>query len=211
MKKTHIFILTVILTFLGFLGGNITGMIITLRNIEPQDENLEEINVVITSQTIIERIQHRAFLVTNSIISQEETQIVVDYNSDWSNFWWGKELTATANVQTDIGLDLTKLLEEDIAINHEEKTITITLPDPEVFNSSVVGDIDTTSSLGVFKKLFPDDPNDDYNLAKQQLTDQARAGVGGNEEYLASSKEAGANSISFLLDSFEYEIVFESE
>ena len=207
MKKNYLLVLTIILTFLGFICGIFAGVTVTLQNVkdDPKNEN----NIIVSSDTIIEKLQKRSFLVTNSITTLQKSSIKIENNSSWSNFFWGKEINAEGNVQVDLGVDLSNIQSEDIKIDHDKKTIIVSIPRAQIYNTTVMGDIDTTRDQGILTKLLKNDPQGDYNLAKEKLTQDSRRAVESNAEYFNTAEESASQTIKALLDQFGYDVTIE--
>ncbi|MCA9384052.1 DUF4230 domain-containing protein [Candidatus Dojkabacteria bacterium] len=174
----------------------------------PESEPEEPVDQVqITSETVVNKINDEAFLVTKTVFVDQEAQLVIDNGSGWSNFWWGQTIDAEALVRIDVGVDLSKITEEDIEINQEEQTITITIPDAEVLDSSIYGDIDVITDNGVLRTLFANDPNDDHNLATNELINLSTKVVIEDAELLNEAKIDSRNILQLVLSDLGYEVI----
>jgi len=174
----------------------------------PESEPEEPVDQVqITSETVVNKINDEAFLVTKTVFVDQEAQLVIDNGSGWSNFWWGQTIDAEALVRIDVGVDLSKITEEDIEINQEEQTITITIPDAEVLDSSIYGDIDVITDNGVLRTLFANDPNDDHNLATNELINLSTKVVTEDAELLNEAKIDSRNILQLVLSDLGYEVI----
>jgi len=200
--KTKQFFLTITISLItGFLAGNISGLIIGTKI---NKENTNE--TTIESTLILERLKEQSFLITRSVISNEEVTITIDQSSPWSNFWWGHEITAKGLIQTDIGTDLSKISENNIDFNHSNKTISISLPDPEIYNTSLKGDIEVTTKSGLLKKLLSSDSNEDYNLALNELSSQAEASINSNQDLFNEASDESIIILNYLFQDTGYTI-----
>ncbi len=201
MKTKQFFLTITISVIIGFLAGNISGLIIGLKiNQEKED------SAIIESTLVLERLKEQSFLVTRSIITDEEVTINIDQGSTWSNFWWGHEITANGQIQTDIGIDLIKLEDTDIQVNDNDKEIIISLPEPTIYNSSLKGDIEVTTQSGVLKKLLASDSNEDYNLALEELISQSENAISNNQYLFDESYEETIKILQYIFNDTGYTI-----
>ncbi|MBN1374285.1 DUF4230 domain-containing protein [Candidatus Dojkabacteria bacterium] len=160
----------------------------------------------VTALSIIERVSTKGILVTKSLYIEEEITIKIDQGSAWSNFWWGHQVVATAPMRIDLGIDLSKLTEDNIAVDNTEKTIIIDFPDVEISSISLDGDIEVERESGIFYKLFEADDNADYNLALTELTNQSRATAEANTELYQETKDAVVELLNFLYSETGYTV-----
>jgi len=109
-------------------------------------------------------------------------------------------------MQTDIGIDFANIDEEAISIDNDKKMITIRLPDPEIYNSSLIGDIEVETSSLIFKKLFDSDNDKDYNLALAQLEKQTNENISKNDEILDTSKPQAIELLNYIFKDTGYSI-----
>lgn len=203
MKTKQILLTMIIALTFGFLVGTIIGIIIGVQISKKAQTSEKE---VITSTVVLERIQNQAFLVTRTVITDQDTEITIDQGSAWSNFWWGHEITAEGKVQVDVGLDLSSLSEEDIQVDDANKTIKINLPDAEIYGSSLEGEIDVTTKSGILKKLLATDTNEDYNLAMTELTSQAEEAIAQDEELLEEAQSSALSILQVILKDTGYSV-----
>lgn len=198
------FVRYLIIALLFLLIGVIVGLGGGVRFLCPK---YDQEQITITPQTIMQELADQSFLITKSVILLEEVEIDVDKGSDWSNFWWGHEITASAPVTVDLGIDLNKLSSNDISVNQTNKTITFYLPPAEIYNSSLAGDIEVSTKSGILKKLLDSDDNEDYNLALKELTQQAEKAVKDNDHLLEVAQEDAQKTFEMLLKDLEYTIM----
>jgi len=161
---------------------------------------------IVTSQTILERITDQYFVVTKTAYIDQETSIVVDRGSTWSNFWWGETLKADAVVRVDIGVDLTGLSQEDIRVDSGAGIVSITLPEATVLDASLFGDIEVTTHKGVLSRLVENDPNADHNLAAKRLITSAREGVEQDERLFNEAQENSVKLLRLIVGDFGYNL-----
>jgi len=164
--------------------------------------------VEITSQEILERISDKYFVVTKSLLLDEETEIEIDQGSKWSNILWGQKITANSKINVDVGVDLKQLTQESIDINNFTKKISIKIPHAEILNSSIEGKFDIESKDGILKKLFEDTTNDDYNEAVKIMKEQAEKKVMENHEVLKEAETSSLKLLELILDNLGYELTF---
>lgn len=203
MKTQQILLTLIIALAFGFLIGAITGLIIGVQISKNSQGNEKE---EITSTIVIERIQNQAFLITRTVITDQDTKIKIDQGSAWSNFWWGHEITAEGTVQVDVGLDLSGLTEEDIQVDDTSKVIKINLPKAEVYDSSLEGEIDVTTKSGILKKLLTTDTNEDYNLAMALLTTQAEESVSQDDKLLEEAQSSALSTLEAIFKDTGYTV-----
>jgi len=151
--------------------------------------------VEITSQTIIDKITSQSFMVTKTVQINQDSEIIINKGSDWSNFLWGQTIEAEALVRADVGVDYSKISSNNISVDSDNKIITIDVPAAEMLDISIKGDIKVTSTSGVLKLLLQNDPNADHNLASGQLIKDAEKSILTDQEIM---NDARNNSIEFL-------------
>lgn len=200
--KSILITLLISLTF-GFLLGTVAGIVIGVKITKTKPSNEKE---VITSTIVLERMKDRAFLITRSLISEQETTITIDQGSAWSNFWWGHEVTASGLIQVDIGVDFSKIKEEDIRIDEQNKIIYINVPQAEVYDSSPKSDLEVKTKSGILKKLLKSDSNEDFNLALEALTNQAKVAAEKDESLLKESQELALDTIQVFFNDTGYTV-----
>ncbi len=184
---------------IGFCGGIVAGVIIGVKVNRPNTKK-----EIITTATVLEKIKDQSFLITRAVIVNQDANIKIDHGSAWSNWFWGHEIKAEGLIQIDLGVDFTKIKEDDIKIDYEKKTIWINLPDSEIYNTSLKGPINVSTKSGIFKTLFESDKNEDYNLALNELKIQAEKTVKSDTNILEESKTAAYQTISILIKDFGY-------
>lgn len=185
------------------LVGLVIGLIIGWFIYAPKNE----ITKVITSQTILERVAQKGFLVTRSVLVNQKAETKIDQGSDWSNFWWGYEVSAEALMKADVGVDLAALEERDIVISSTEKTICVVYPQAEISSISLEGTIQVQTKTGLLKRILDNNTERDYNLALTQLKEQTSKAVISNNELLSQARNGADVALGFLLDSTGYKMV----
>jgi uncharacterized protein DUF4230 len=125
----------------------------------------------VTSQVILESLQSRGFLVTETVLADQKVVIENKTGSIWKDFILGQKITASAIMKTSLGVDLDKLSEKDIVI--KGKKAVITLPQVELQSVELSSDINLDNSQGIIKRIFDND--DGYNQALVQLRKDAES------------------------------------
>lgn len=202
MKIKEFFLTAMISALIGLLAGITIGIIVGIRIEKNENEEQE----VITSTVVLDRIKDQSFLVTRTVVTDQKATIKIDQGSDWSNFWWGHEITAEGLMQVDVGVDLTKIGENDIIVNNSAKTISIKLPESEIYDSSLKGEIQVTTKSGILKKLLASDNNEDYNLALSELTKSAKESIEGNSELLEEAQMSALSTLEVILKDTDYKV-----
>lgn len=173
------------------------------RYVFPDDSRAEE---RVSSNTLVKEVTAQGFLVTQTIVAEQKVSYTVDNGSDWSNFWWGHEVTARATMQTTYGVDLGKLKESDIYVNDANKTVCFAYPANEIKSIALAGEIEVATKSGIFKKLFSSDTNGDYNRAFELLRNEAQRSVGLIESLPKDSYAQADKTLSLLLVKTGYEV-----
>lgn len=189
-----------------FLIGTLLGVILGLA-LGIKLTNDKHSSTIVEKETILERISSQSFLVTKNVLTTQNVKITVDEGSSWSNFWWGHEITASALVDTGIGVDLKKITSDDITVDKNKKTITINLPESEIYQTNLSGDIEVRTESGILKILFDSDTNEDYNLALSELNSQAENAVSGNDEIMTEARTEAVNSLKMLFSDTDYTLL----
>ncbi|MBN1915462.1 DUF4230 domain-containing protein [Candidatus Dojkabacteria bacterium] len=196
LNQTLLLIITVILT----ISTLFFGILFFINN----GKNREEINV--TSRTIIERITDQYFIVTKTMVVDQESTINVNQGSSWSNFFWGQTIEAKGLIRIDIGVDLKDIPEKDIQINEADKTVIIKLPDATILDASQFGDIEVKSSKGVLKFLLDNDPNQDHNEALKQLTEDAKTAALSDQKVFDEARTSSIKLIEIIVKDLGYTV-----
>jgi hypothetical protein len=168
----------------------------------------------IDSTVILDKIADNLFLVTKTAYLNQEVTITISSESKWNNLLWGQEINARGLIRNDIGIDVSLLDEEDITINHESKTIQITLPEATILDSSLFGELKIESKKGVFKNIedfFRSDKSQDYNLAVEELLAKAQEAINQDQQLLEEAKDDSQTFIKYLLEETGYSVIISSK
>lgn len=200
MKIKQFFLITFISVFIGFLLGTIFGIVIGTKI---NSDNRREL---VSSTVVLDKLHEQSFLVTRTLVTDQEMTIEIDYDSPWSQFFWGHQVTANGIMQVDLGVDLSKLGEDDIEVDHDSKTIKISLPDTEVYETSLEGPIEVSTKSGIFKKLFDSNDNEDYNLALSELKKQAETSTTEDEELMSEAQSSALSTLQAIFKDTGYTV-----
>lgn len=203
--KTFLYLLLIIIILIisSFFYGRYLGM---------EKNKLSEKEI--TSQIVLDRIKDQYFLVTKTMFYNDKIDIVATQNSGWKDFLWGEEITAYGIVRVDIGVDINKMNLSDIDVDAKQKTIKIILPQAEILDSSLDGDLDISTKKGIFNNigsLFSSDDGEDYNMAVRELIQNAEYNAASNEEVNKEARNAAAQLIELIMNGLkiDYDIVVE--
>ena len=180
------------------------------------EENDQEVNVNIDKTVLVERVQELSRLQTTAQTYQRDVEITVDLG-DFSLFntrlLENKRTQKVAITGTVFaGIDLDKLTDEDIEV--VDGSIKILLPEPEVFNASLIEDKTTIlkDDLTLLFKLQDFVNNDsrrevNETLQRQVITqsNQAMVDAACTDDILVTAGENGVQSITALLADLDYE------
>jgi len=145
-------------------------------------------------QTILTALKDQGFLVTQSIISTQEATIERSTGSALKDFFVGQTIRARGTMETNLGVDLSQLSEEDVQVDGSQ--VTVLVPAAELFNTRLMGDIEVENSQGIIKRVFQ--PDDGYNAALAELTSLAE-GVAKDESILTNAQERSKEEIQRLV------------
>ncbi len=148
----------------------------------------------VTSQVILSALRDRGFLVTQSYVFNEVINITTDSESFWRKILWGQAIKAYGVVEVNLGVDLAELGEEDVKV--ETDKVTVAIPNVEIFNSRVVGEINLENKQGILKKIFENDAG--YNQAVAEMIKQAEANTT-TPEMLANANQKAREEIKRLV------------
>jgi hypothetical protein len=195
-----------IIIFIIFIGGFALGLS-TYYFIAVRNNHKSKPEVEITRDTIVHRVSEQGFLVTRVAVLDQEVEIKVNDDSSWSKFWWGHEVTAEAQMQVDMGVDLSNISKKEIQINEETKEIQIDIPEAEIYNISLKDeDIEIATKSGVLKKIFDNNKEEDFNLALQELEESTLENISSNEEMLNEAQKSAKEIIKTLFTDTNYTV-----
>jgi hypothetical protein len=195
---------TLLLSFLfisGFFLGLLSYYLISNRT------NTDDTQFNINRSAIVERVSEQGFLVTRTAIIDQTVTIEADEGSAWSNFWWGHEINAEAQMQIDIGIDLAKITDDDIEIDRDKKLISISTPQSEIYNTSLYGEeISLSTKSGILKKLLDSDKEEDFNLALEQLEKATTEDVRSQTEIFEQAEQSAQNILQSIFNDTDYKV-----
>jgi hypothetical protein len=164
----------------------------------------------INSRIILEQITEKYFLVTKTYFMHEEILISIESGSDWENFLWGKQITGTGLVRVDYGVDLSNLNEENIRVNHLNKTVSIDIPTSTILDASIYGDIEYETEKGLFvsiEELFRNDKSGDYNTLTNGLIQQGIESIEFDPDIQLEAEEDAREFLRLIVSQFGYVLV----
>ncbi len=173
---------------------------------------LNEKTLNVSSQLILEQITSQYFLVTRTIFVNSKAEIETPPNNDWTDLFLGKKITVRGIIRLDVGVDMNKLSEQNIAVDNRRKTVTISLPPAEILDSSLSGDLDFDEDKQIIEKLkgvFKDTTNEDYNLALTTLIDNAKSSAINDETLFSEARADSLKLVTLIVDSMlnDYEVI----
>lgn len=120
----------------------------------------------VTAQAILTALRDQGFLVTQTYVFNEPVTIDKNTGSVLKDFFFGQTITARGVMETNLGIDLSKITAEDISVN--DNTVVIYIPRAQLFNARLVGPLDVENTRGILKRLLYSD--DGYNESLAELT-----------------------------------------
>ena len=156
--------------------------------------NKNAVDKKISSQTILESLRERGFLVTQTNTVNQSVKIAVKQETFWDRLLWGQVITAYGVVEVNSGVDLAKLKEENINVSGDK--VVVEIPQVEIFNSRMVGDISLENKQGILKRVFESDSG--YNQAMTELVKKAEESIASVEQKEAANAKA-AQEITRLM------------
>lgn len=174
-----------------------------------KENEIENQAIEISSQIIVDRITDQYFTVTKTVYTNQDIEISIEDESDWSDIFWKDVLTSSALIRSDIGVDMTMLTVGDISIDEESKIITLEIPKAEIFDTSIEGDISLKSEQGLItaiEQLFEDE-SDDYNLVTETLILATEAAILADEQLLEEARSSSVSIIENILGELGYQVV----
>lgn len=125
----------------------------------------------VNAQMILTALHDRGFLVTQTYVFDTPVTIERSSGNAFKDFFFGQTIEARGTMEVNMGIDLAKVKEEDVGIDPNAGTVTITLPGASLFNVRLVGPIELKNRQGILKKLI--DSDDGYNDALALLSKTA--------------------------------------
>lgn len=141
----------------------------------------------VDSQIILTALQERGFLVTKTLVSTVSATIKTDEVGFLKKLLWGQEVKASGVVEINLGVDLKNLSSDDIEISGN--TVKVVMPQAEIFNSRLVGDVNVENKQGILKRFLEND--DGYNQAMEELLNQAEKSLVSEGVLQSATDKAG--------------------
>lgn len=195
MKKLYSILVLIVLIFIGglFLG----------YKLSPEKE------ISITAESILRSLQSEGFLVTQTYIFHERTEIDKSTGSSFKDLFWKQNITAAANMKVSAGTNMEELTKKNV--NVKRNSIEVSIPEIETYSVEILGDVTLHNSQGILKKIF--DSEDGYNESIAQLKKQALNAVENDEfkDEARSSAQKEIAKIIRLLGESEREVIIKFE
>lgn len=119
----------------------------------------------VTSQAILTTLRDRGFLVTQTYIFNEPIMIQKQSGQLIRDFFLGQKITARGAMEVNLGIDLSRVMPEDIEVSQD--AIRIAIPNATLFNVRLIGPLDIQNEQGLLKRILQNDPG--YNEAQSEL------------------------------------------
>ncbi len=191
--------LLLMLSFIGLICA--VSVSIILNAIRPQNQ--------ITSDVVIDRVTSQLFLVTRTVYSDQELQIKIDRASEWNEFLWGKEISASGRVRVDLGVDLQGITNQDVRVDNTLKQIYIKAPAASILDASLQSKLTVTTGGSILTQIFDRNTNADYKMAVDELVSAAERAGRSDTTLLAETKTAAGEYLSLLFASSGYRVTLE--
>lgn len=160
----------------------------------------------VNSTVILDRIQDNYFVVTKTVFAEEDTTIEIGQDSRWNNLLWGHTIEAEGTMRMDVGVDMNEFNTNNIKVDEATKKITINIPDAEILNTSLFGEMQIETQSGILKQLFENDKSADFNLALEQLREKAEASLSERPEIFEEAKSDSINLITLIVGNLGYQV-----
>ena len=148
----------------------------------------------VNASVILTALHDQGFLVTQTYVFNEPVTIERSTGSVIKDIFFGQTITARGTMEVNLGVDLSSVGENDVAIEGER--VSITIPGAKLFNSRLIGPIEVRNQQGLLKRLLQND--DGYNAALAELSKQAEAAAK-SPELLERANKAAREELSRLL------------
>ncbi|MEI6529011.1 MAG: DUF4230 domain-containing protein [Candidatus Falkowbacteria bacterium] len=172
------------------------------RYLGQKNVSLEAQKPTINSQTVLERITSQYFLVTKTVFVNSKAEIETPKNNNWTDIFTGKKITVDGLIRVDVGVEMKNMRPENIVVDSEQKTVTISLPHAEILDASLSGELNIDEDKAITEKLkdvFKNTQNDDYNLALQTLIDSAKSQVTADENIFNSARSDSLKLVELIV------------
>lgn len=166
----------------------------------------------VSSQTILDKITDQYFLVTKTVFVNSRAEIETPKSDNWADLFTGKKITVNGLVRIDVGLEMKNMRAENIKVNSRDKVVEISLPQAEILDASLSGELDISLDKAVVERLkdiFKNTQNDDYNLAMITLIDSAKKQVIANEDIFNQARLDSLRLVELIVSEMldDYQVV----
>jgi hypothetical protein len=152
------------------------------------------IKTYVNSQTILTALRDQGFLVTQTYVFDQPVTITKTTGNPFKDFFVGQTVEARGTMEANLGIDLSKLSDQDVTFATD--TITVQIPESSLFNTNLVGPIEVKNTEGIIKRFL--EPDDGYNLALQELT-KAATDAASKPEIVQQSESASIKETTRLV------------
>lgn len=175
-------------------------------------EALRKVMPIVNSETILDRITNQYFLVTKTIFSNTRAEIDTPKSNTWTDLFTGKKITVSGIIRTDVGVNIKNLNTQNIVLDNQNKTVTVNLPNAEILDSSLSGEINVDVDRSIVEKLknlLNNTQNEDYNLALQTLINTAKNQVVADQNIFANAKSDSVKLVGIIVKNMlpDYNVV----
>ncbi|MFH1077823.1 MAG: DUF4230 domain-containing protein [Patescibacteria group bacterium] len=148
----------------------------------------------VNAQVILTALRDRGFLVTQTYVFDQPVTIEKTSGSAFKDFFFGQTITARGAMEVNLGIDLAKVSESDIAVDGD--TITVTVPAASLFNVRLLGPIDVENKQGILKRVLQNE--DGYNEALTELSKIAEE-TATSSEFMTRATDRAKEEVSRLV------------
>ncbi len=161
----------------------------------------------IDSQTIVTMLKQEGFLITQTYIFNQQIRINKDSGNAFKDFFWGQDITASGNMKVSSGVDLRKVVFEDLRI--QNNIVSLQLPPIETHSIELQGEILIQNTQGILKRIFNNENG--YNETYRALEAAARNAVATTTLRLEaenSTREEISRIVEFITKGLQTDITF---
>jgi hypothetical protein len=209
MNRLKTIFILVIVAFLLLIGVFFYG-----RQQGKQAATTKEEALNVSSQLILDRITSQYFLVTKSVFVDSKAEIETPKSNDWKDLFTGSKITVRGIIRVDVGVDMKGLTVDNVVVDPDKKTVTISLPKAAVLDSSLFGELDVEVDKAIVDKikgLFKNTQKDDYNLAIQTLQTNATDRVSSDGSIFNEARADSIKLVELIVTSMlkDYKVIVE--
>jgi len=163
---------------------------------------------VISGDAIVQQIRQISRLETTTY-SIERVIEVRQSDANWPDWLRGDRLLLIAHGTVIAGIDLEQLQPSDVVVAADGKTVTVTLPAAQIFNSSSILDNARTRVYDRQQGLLAP-PNENLETEARRAAEAQLLAAACEEDILGRATEDGRIAVSNMLALFDMEVVVHS-